>query len=219
MQCSAQHQAVRHHTKSTDGAARHAGCSGHMRPCVTARRRRQSSVGQVREYTGPAMPQHTYTQRAHNTHSPARLPVLLGRHPGLCHLVIAPSAHHSTTQRGAAQHSATRHATARHTTARRGTARHGTAEQGAAQQSGKHRGSARQSRAPHSTAHQSRVQHQGKRRRSRRLTPQKRKEPRPQPWDSTTPAHHARARGHRTRVSRTPPPSVAARPHKPPPEL
>ena len=27
MQCSAQHQAVRHHTKSTDGAARHAGCS------------------------------------------------------------------------------------------------------------------------------------------------------------------------------------------------
>ena len=96
MQCSAQHQAVRHHTKSTDGAARHAGCSGPMRPSVTARRRRQGSVGQVREYTGPAMPQHTYTQRAHNTHSPARLPVPVGRHPGLCHLVIAPSAHTHT---------------------------------------------------------------------------------------------------------------------------
>ena len=83
MQCSAQHQAVRHHTISTDGAARHAGCSGPTRPCVTARRRRQGSVGQVRECTGPAMPQHTYTQRAHNTHSPARLPVPVGRHPGL----------------------------------------------------------------------------------------------------------------------------------------
>ena len=96
MQCSAQHQAVRHHTKGTGGAARHAGCRGPMRPCVTARRRRQGSVGQVRECTGPAMPQHTYTQRAHNTHSPARLPVPVGRHPGLCHLVIAPSAHHTT---------------------------------------------------------------------------------------------------------------------------
>ena len=94
--CSAQHQAVQHHTNSADGAARHAGCSGTMRPCVTARRRRQGSVGQVRKCTGPAMQQHTYTQRAHNTHSPARLPVPVGRHPGLCLLVIAPSAHHTT---------------------------------------------------------------------------------------------------------------------------
>ena len=106
VQCSAQHQAVRHHTESTDGAARHAGCSGPMRPCETARRRRQGSVGQVRECTGPAMQQHTYTQRAHNTHSPARLPIPVGRHPGLCLLVTAPSAHHTTP----------RHATPRHTT-------------------------------------------------------------------------------------------------------
>ena len=66
---------------------RHAGCSGPMGPVVTARRRQPGSVGQVRECTGPAMPQHTYTQRAHNTHSPARLPVPVGRHPGLCLLV------------------------------------------------------------------------------------------------------------------------------------
>ena len=85
-----------HHTEGTGGAARHAGCSGQMRPCVTARRRRQGSVDQVRECTGPAMPQHTYTQRAHNTHSPARLPVPVGRHPGLCLSVTAPSAHHTT---------------------------------------------------------------------------------------------------------------------------
>ena len=92
-----------HHTEGTGGAARHAGCSGQMRPCVTARRRRQGSVGQVRECTGPAMPQHTYTQRAHNTHSPARLPVPVGRHPGLCPLVTAPSAQHNTTQHNTTQ--------------------------------------------------------------------------------------------------------------------
>ena len=108
MQCSAQHQAVRHHTKSTDGAARHAGCSGPMRPCVTARRRRQGSVGQVREYTGPAMPQHTYTQRAHNTHSPARLPVPVGRHPGL--LPFGNSAF------GTPHHTTPHHTTPHHTT-------------------------------------------------------------------------------------------------------
>ena len=108
MQCSAQHQAVRHHTISTDGAARHAGCSGQMRPCVTARRRRQGSVGQVRECTGPAMPQHTYTQRAHNTHSPARLPLPVGRHPGLCLLVTAPSAHHTTPHHTTPHHTGSR---------------------------------------------------------------------------------------------------------------
>ena len=136
MQCSAQHQAVRHHTKSTEGAARHAGCSGPMRPCVTARRRRQGSVGQVRECTGPAMPQHTYTQRAHNTHSPARLPLPVGRHPGL--LPFGNSAfgtpHHNTptalcpqlrcsrahTVQCSAQHQAERH----HTESTDGAARH-----------------------------------------------------------------------------------------------
>ena len=111
VQCGAEHQAVRHHTEATGGAARHAGCSGQMRPCVTARRRRQGSVGQVRECTGPAMPQHTYTQRAHNTHSPARLPVPVGRHPGLCLLVTAPSAHHTTPH-----HTTPHHTTPHHTT-------------------------------------------------------------------------------------------------------
>ena len=99
MQCGAEHQAVRHHAEGTGGAARHAGCSGQMRPCVTARRRRQGSVGQVRECTGLAMPQHTYTQRAHNTHSPARLPVPVGRHPGLLPFGNSASAHYNYTTR------------------------------------------------------------------------------------------------------------------------
>ena len=126
MQCSAQHQAVRHHTESTDGAARHAGCSGPMRPCVTARRRRQGSVGQVRECTGPAMPQHTYTQRAHNTHSPARLPVPVGRHPGLCLLVTAPSAHHTTPHHTTPHHTTPHHTTPHHTTPHHTTPHHTT---------------------------------------------------------------------------------------------
>ena len=140
MQCSAQHQAVRHHTISTDGAARHAGCSGPTRPCVTARRRRQGSVGQVRECTGPAMPQHTYAQRAHNTHSPARLPVPVGRHPGL--LPFGNSAfgttqhtmtrhnttHRNTTPHKALRHEATQHGTSRHNTPQRNTTRHNTTQ-------------------------------------------------------------------------------------------
>ena len=51
---------------------------------------------------------HTYTQRAHNTHSPARLPLPLGRHPGLLpfgnsafgtphHITSPPTAPHHTT--------------------------------------------------------------------------------------------------------------------------
>ena len=124
--CSAQHQAVQHHTNSTDGAARHAGCSGPMRPCVTARRRRQGSVGQVRKCTGPAMQQHTYTQRAHNTHSPARLPVPGGRHPGLCLLVIAPSAHHTTPHHTTPHHTTPHHTTPHHTTPYHTTPHHTT---------------------------------------------------------------------------------------------
>ena len=126
VQCGAEHQAVRHHTEGTGGAARHAGCSGQMRPCVTARRRRQGSVGQVRECTGPAMPQHTYTQRAHNTHSPARLPVPVGRHPGLCLLVTAPSAHHTTPHHTTPHHTTPDHTTPHHTTPHHTTPHHTT---------------------------------------------------------------------------------------------
>ena len=49
---------------------------------------------------------HTYTQRAHNTHSPARLPLPLGRHPGL--LPFGNSAfstpHHSTPHHTTSHH-------------------------------------------------------------------------------------------------------------------
>ena len=46
----------------------------------------------------PPINKHTNTRCAHNTHSPARLPLPVGRHPGLCLLVTAPSAQHNTTQ-------------------------------------------------------------------------------------------------------------------------
>ena len=124
MHCGAERQAMRHHGEGTGGAARHAGCSGQMRPCLTARRRRQGSVDQVRECTGPAMPQHTYTQRAHNTHSPARLPVPVGRHPGLCPLVTAPSAHHITSHDITAHQITSHHMISHHITPHHTTSHH-----------------------------------------------------------------------------------------------
>ena len=70
----------------------------HCRTCTPhCSMRRHSSAGQVRQCTGPAMQQHTYTQRAHDTDSPARLPVPVGRHPGHCLLVTAPLAHQVST--------------------------------------------------------------------------------------------------------------------------
>ena len=125
---SAQHQVVRHHTESTDGAARHAGCSGLLRPCVTAHRRRRSNAGQVRVCTGPAMQQHINTQRAHNTHSPARLPLPLGRHPGHCLRVTAPSAQHNTTQHNTTQHNTTQHNTTQHNRTQHNTTQHNTTQ-------------------------------------------------------------------------------------------
>ena len=154
MQCSAQHQAVRHHTISTDGAARHAGCSGPTRPCVTARRRRQGSVGQVRECTGPAMPQHTYTQRARNTHSPARLPLPVGRHPGLCLLVTAPSAQHNTTQRNATQHSTTQHNTTQHNTTQHSTTQHNTTQHNTTQHNTTQHNTTQHNTTQHNTTQQ-----------------------------------------------------------------
>ena len=161
VQCGAEHQAVRHHTEGTGGAARHAGCSGQMRPCVTARRRRQGSVGQVRECTGPAMPQHTYTQRAHNTHSPARLPLPVGRHPGL--LPFGNSAfgttQHNTTQHNTTQHNTIQHNTTQHNTAQHNTAQHSTTQHNTSPSPHTHRGTVGHSTARHITARRNTAQH------------------------------------------------------------
>ena len=71
------------------------------------------------------MQQHTYAQRAHNTHSPARLPVPVGRHPGL--LPFGNSAfgtpHHTTPHR-TAPHCTAPHRTTPHHTAQYSTAQH-----------------------------------------------------------------------------------------------
>ena len=158
MRCGAERQAMRHHTEGTGGAARHAGCGGQMRPCVTARRRRQGRVGQVRECTGPAMPQHTYAQRAHNTHSPARLPLPVGRHPGLCLLVTAPSAHHTTphntTPHHTAQHNTTQHNTTQHNTTQHNTTQHNTTQHNTTQHN-----TIQHNTTQHNTAHHNTTQH------------------------------------------------------------
>ena len=222
VQCSAEHQAVRHHTEGTGGAARHAGCSGQMRPCVTARRRRQGSVGQVRECTGPAMPQHTYAQRARNTHSPARLPVLVGRHPGLCHLVTAPSAQHDTVRRGTAWRSQPRHGTTHHGTTRRGKARQRRAHRKTAQPSTAQHGKARHDTARRTKAHHSTTGRDTNRGSNPSQPPHapEGKETRPQPWDNTTPARRTPARGQRTPGNDgvSPPTQAATRKLKPAPQ-
>ena len=114
----------------------------------------RAGVGQVRECTGPAMQQHTYTQRAHNTHSPARLPLPLGRHPGL--LPFGNSAfgtlQHSTAQHSAAQHSTAQRSAAQHSTAQRSPAQHSTAQHNTAQHSTAQHGTARHGTAPHRAA-------------------------------------------------------------------
>ena len=148
-----------HHTEGTGGAARHAGCSGQMRPCVTARRRRQGSVGQVRECTGPAMPQHTYTQRAHNTHSPARLPVPVGRHPGLCLSVTAPSAQHNATQHNTTQHNTTQHNTTQHNTTQRNATQHNPTQHNTTQRNATQRNATQRNSTQHTTPHHTTPHH------------------------------------------------------------
>ena len=130
VQCRAQHQAVRHHRESTDGAARHTQCSGPTRPCVTGNRRRQSNTGQVRlAKCDCALVQLCNNTLAHSAHldtQPSRLPVPVGRHPGHCLLVTAPSAHRTAPHRTTPHHT-TPHHTAPHRTAPHRTTPHHTA--------------------------------------------------------------------------------------------
>ena len=73
---------------------------------------------------------HTYAQRAHNTHSPTRLPLPLGRHPGL--LPFGNSAfgtpQHNTTQHNTTQHNTTQHNTTQHNTTQHNTTQHNTTQ-------------------------------------------------------------------------------------------
>ena len=85
---------------------------------------------------------------------------------------------------------------------------HGTARKSAPQHS----------KAQHNIARRTKAHHSTKASDANRANPNKpphipeRKGTRPQPWDNTTPAHHARARGHHRAVGRTPPPPAGGRP-------
>ena len=89
---------------------------------------------------------NTPAHSAHLDTQPSRLPVPVGRHPGHCLLVTAPSAHHTTPRHGTARHG-TAQGTARHG-ARHGTARHGEERHTVAQCSTPQHGA-----APHGTTH------------------------------------------------------------------
>ena len=129
-----------------------------MRPCVPAHGHRQSRAGQVRECTGPAMHQHTYTQRARHTHSPARLPVPVGRHPGHCLLVKAPSAQHCSAQHSTTQRNTTQHSTAQDNTTQNNTAQHNTTQHSTTQHNTTQRNTPQHSITKYNTAQHSRAQ-------------------------------------------------------------
>ena len=67
---------------------------------------------------------HTRTRRAHNTHSPARLPLPLGRHPGL--LPFGNSAFDTTPHHNTPHHTTPHHTTPHHTTPHHTTPHHTT---------------------------------------------------------------------------------------------
>ena len=105
---------------------------------------------------------HIHPARALDT-QPSRLPVPVGRNPGHCLLVTAPSAHHNTTQhntpqQNTTQHSTAQHSTAQHSTAHHSTAHHSTAHHSTTQPSPAQHGTTTQ----HSTAQHNTTQHNKK---------------------------------------------------------
>ena len=78
----------------------------------------------------PPKTTHLRTECALHT-QPSRLPVPVGRHPGHCILVTAPSAQHNTTQHNTTQHNTTQHNTTQHNTTQHNTTQHSTAQHNA----------------------------------------------------------------------------------------
>ena len=105
---------------------------------------------------------------------PSRLPIPVGRHPGLCLLVRAPSAHHNapqhttsqqnTTQHNTTQHNTTQHNTTQHNTTQHNTTQHNTTQQNARQQTTPHhitpqRNTTQHTTTKHTTTHRTTPQH------------------------------------------------------------
>ena len=73
----------------------------------------------------PPLTTHSHTARALHT-QPSRLHVPVGRHPGHCLLVTAPSAHHTTLHHTTPHHTTPHHTTPHHTTPHHTTPHHTT---------------------------------------------------------------------------------------------
>ena len=104
---------------------------------------------------------HTYAQRAHNTHSPARLSVPVGRHPAP--LPFGNSAfgtpHRSAPPCNAPRQGTPRHNTPQHDATQRGTARHSATQHGATWRDPAGRNATQHGPARHRTAKNGRTQH------------------------------------------------------------
>ena len=82
----------------------------------------------------PPITTHLHTTRPLDTR-PSRLPVSVGRHPGHCLLVSAPSAQHNKAQHNATQHNTTQHNTTQHNTTQHNTTHHTTTQHNTTQHS------------------------------------------------------------------------------------
>ena len=86
---------------------------------------------------------------------PSRLPVPVGRHPGHCLLVTAPSAQHNTIQHNTTQHNTTQHNTTQHNTTQHNATQHtDTNTNTNTQHQHQHQNKHQHSTAQHSTAQQ-----------------------------------------------------------------
>ena len=133
--------------KSNDNAVRYSSAAGYSDnhywtvSCVgsgrrteeggTARRQHLPPPPRRTEPTAATKRQRSGDQRPNTTHT--ALPftctcVPVGRHPGLCLLVTAPSAQHNTTQHNTTQHNTTQHNTTQHNTTQHNTTQHSTAQ-------------------------------------------------------------------------------------------
>ena len=98
----------------------------------------------------PPINAHTYTRRAHNTHSPARLPLPVGRPLPSGNSAVGTT-QHNTTQHTTTQHNTTQHNTTQHNTTQR-NAPHRTTPHRNATQRNTTQHNAPQRNAPHRTA-------------------------------------------------------------------
>ena len=101
---------------------------------------------------------NTLAHSAHLDTQPSRLPVPVGRHPGHCLVVTAPSAQHNTTQHNTTQHNTTQHNTTQHNTTQHNTTQHSTTQHNTTQHNTTQHNTTQHNTTQHKTAQRNTTQ-------------------------------------------------------------